>query len=84
MITRTVSGLIGGLLVLMVIFFNERLPFLVNFFIATVCALACFELYSTSKLSKNFKIVIPGLIFSTIYPYLGMGYFGKFLGIFTR
>jgi len=77
MITRTVSGLIGGLLVLMVIFFNERLPFLVNFFIAAVCALACFELYSTSKLSKNFKIVIPGLIFSTILPLFGHGLLWK-------
>ena len=77
MVTRTVSGIIGGLLVLTIIFFNQRLPFLINLFIAIVCILASFELYFTSNLNKNFKIVIPGIVFSTILPLFGHGLFWK-------
>lgn len=77
MVTRTVSGLIGGLLVLLVIFFNQHVPFIINLFIATVCVLASFELYFTSKLNKNLKIVIPGVVFSAILPIFGHGLFWK-------
>ena len=77
MVTRTVSGVIGGLLVLSIIFFNQRVPFLINLFIAVVCILACFELYYTSKLNKNFGIVIPGIVFSTILPIFGHGILWK-------
>lgn len=78
MLTRTVSGIIGGLLVLFVIFFNQRVPFIINLFIAVVCILASFELHYTSRLNKNLKIVAPGVIFSTILPLFGHVFFWKF------
>ncbi len=77
MVTRTVSGIIGALLVLSIIFFNHRFPFLINVFIAVVCVLACFELYYTSKLNKTPSIVIPGAIFSAILPIFGHGFLWK-------
>ncbi len=77
MLTRTVSGIIGGLLVLFVIFFNQRVPFIINLFIAVVCVLASFEIHYTSRLSKNLKIALPGIIFSTILPLFGHVFFWK-------
>lgn len=77
MVTRTISGVLGGLLVLAIIMFNQSFPFLINLFVAAICVLATFEIYAALGIDKTFKIMIPSIIFSAILPILGKGFLWK-------
>ncbi len=73
MIIRTISGLLGGVIVVIVLMFNGTMPFLLNCAVATVCALACYEFFSVMNLHKTAIAVVPSLIFSALLPVLGSG-----------
>lgn len=73
MVTRTVSGVIGGLLVLTIIAFNQSIPFLINLFVAAICVLTTYEIYAALGIDKTFVIMIPSVIFSAVLPIFGRG-----------
>lgn len=73
MAIRTISGLLGGLIVIVVLIFNNTLPFLLNCAISAVCVLAVNEIFSVMGLKKAFKITVPSLIFSALLPLVGNG-----------
>lgn len=73
MAIRTISGLLGGLIVIIVLIFNNTLPFLLNCAVSIVSVFATYEIFSVMGLSKTFKITIPSLIFSALLPLVGEG-----------
>ncbi|MBR1779657.1 MAG: phosphatidate cytidylyltransferase [Clostridia bacterium] len=73
MVKRTISGLIGGLLVIVVIIFNQRVPMITNLFISLVCILTTHEIYCAMGISRIFSLMIPSLIFTAILPIFGFG-----------
>lgn len=73
MIKRTISGLLGGLLVIAVLIFNNRIPIAINLFISLVCILTTYEVYSAMGINKMFSLLIPSLIFTAILPVFGFG-----------
>lgn len=73
MAIRTISGILGGLIVIIVLIFNNTLPFLLNCAVSAVCVFATYEIFSAMGLSKTFKITVPSLIFSALLPLLGNG-----------
>lgn len=75
MVTRTISGVLGGLLVLTIIMFNQSFPFLINLFVAAICVLTTYEIYAALGIDKTFSIMIPSIIFSAILPICGRGFF---------
>lgn len=84
MVTRTISGLIGGLLVLAIIIFNQSFPFLINIFVSTICVLTTYEIYAALGIDKTFEIMIPSVVFAGVAPIFGMGFmFNMSLYIYT-
>lgn len=73
MIKRTISGLLGGLLVIIVLIFNQSVPIAINLFISLVCILTTYEIYSAMGINKMFSLLIPSLIFTAILPVFGFG-----------
>ena len=71
MVTRTISGVLGGLVVIFVLIFNNTLPFLLNVAISIICGFATYEIFSAMGLSKLFKVMVPSVAFSTLLPLLG-------------
>ena len=71
MAIRTISGILGGLIVIIVLIFNNTLPFLLNCAVSAVCIFATYEIFSAMGLGKTFKITVPSLIFSALLPLLG-------------
>ena len=68
MAIRTISGILGGLIVIIVLIFNNTLPFLLNCAVSAVCIFATYEIFSAMGLGKTFKITVPSLIFSALLP----------------
>lgn len=73
MVIRTISGLLGGIIVVIVLTFNATMPFLLNCAVSAVCALASYEVFSVMNLRKTAIAVVPSLIFSVLLPVLGNG-----------
>ena len=73
MIIRTISGLLGGLIVIIVLIFNNTLPFLLNCAVAMVCMLTTYEIFVAMGLGKTLRVTVPSLIFSALLPILGEG-----------
>ena len=73
MIKRTISGLLGGLLVITVLMFNQSVPIAINLFISLVCILTTYEIYGAMGIGKMFSLLIPSLIFTAILPVFGFG-----------
>ena len=71
MVTRTISGVLGGLVVIFVLIFNNTLPFLLNVAISIICGFATYEIFSAMGLSKLVKVMVPSVAFSTLLPLLG-------------
>lgn len=73
MLKRTVSGLIGVVLVLGLLVFNQSVPMLLNVIVALVCACATYEIFSAMGIYKMLEITLPSVIFSMIMPIFGYG-----------
>ncbi len=73
MVSRTISGILGGLVVVFVLIFNNSLPFLLNLVISIICAFATYEIFSVMRLDKMLKVNIPSIVFSMLLPLLGNG-----------
>ena len=73
MITRTLSGIIGGSLVIAALIFNNSFPIVINLMIALVCILSTYEIFSVIGKSEMLEILIPSMIFSAILPLFGYG-----------
>jgi len=71
MLTRIISGVIGGIFALTVLFFNQNLYWLMNLVIGVISVLAISEIFNVLGISKNFLIVIPTIIFTPILPLFG-------------
>lgn len=68
MITRTVSGIIGALLVSVALFFNQTFPLLLNILVAFVSLLSMYEIFVAMGVSKIRILVIPSLLFAFLVP----------------
>lgn len=73
MLKRTVSGLIGVVLVLALLMFNQSIPMLLNVIVALVCACATYEIFSAMGIYKMLEVTLPSIIFSMVMPILGCG-----------
>lgn len=73
MIIRTISGVLGGLIVIIVLIFNNSLPLLLNAAISIISMLATYEIFSAMGLNKMYKVTIPGILFSAMLPFIGNG-----------
>lgn len=73
MAIRTISGILGGLIVIIVLIFNNTLPFLLNIAVSIVCGFSTYEIFSVMGLNKLFRISVPSLIFSMLLPLIGEG-----------
>lgn len=71
MLTRTISGIIGAILVIMVLFFNASVPLIINALIALVCILSMNELFCAMGLKKRNLLAVPSLLFAGIVPLAG-------------
>lgn len=69
--TRVVSGLIGAILVVTVLIFNQSVPISMNLVVGLICFLSTYELFGAMGIKKLFLITIPSMIFSTILPLYG-------------
>ncbi len=68
MITRTVSGIIGAILVIVALFFNQPFPLLLNILVALVSFLSMYEIFVATGVSKIRILIIPSLLFSSLVP----------------
>lgn len=73
MLKRTISGLIGVVLVLGLLIFNQSVPMLLNVILALVCAFATYEIFSAMGIYKMLEVTLPSIIFSMVMPLLGSG-----------
>lgn len=73
MVTRTISGVLGGLVLIFILIFDSSLPFLLNIAVSIICGFATYEIFSAMGLTKLFKVMIPSVIFSMLLPILGYG-----------
>lgn len=73
MAIRTISGILGGIIVIIVLIFNNTLPFLLNCAVSVVCLFVTYEVFSAMGLNKTFKVTLPSLVFSALLPLLGDG-----------
>ncbi len=71
MVTRTISGVLGGLIVIFVLIFNNSLPILLNLAVSVVSIFATYEIFFAMGLNKMYKVTIPSMIFSAMLPILG-------------
>ena len=71
MLTRTLSGIIGGLFVLIALLFNNSFPIVINIMIALVCILSTYEVFSVVGKTDMWEIVIPSMVFSAVLPLFG-------------
>lgn len=71
MVTRTISGVLGGLIVIFVLIFNNSLPILLNLAVSMVSVFATYEIFFAMGLNKMYKVTIPSMIFSAMLPILG-------------
>ncbi len=68
MITRTISGVIGAILVIIVLALNQRLPMLMNILTSIACVLSVAELLKVREEFKKYYITIPCLTFAVLVP----------------
>lgn len=68
MLTRTVSGIIGAILVVCVLIFNQSVPIVINLLIAAVCVLSIAEIFSAMGITKKHVITIPSFVFVSMIP----------------
>lgn len=73
MTKRLISATIGILLVIMVVIFDDSMPFILNYILAAICGMAVFEIFSAMRIEKKYIMVVPSVIFSMIMPLFGMG-----------
>lgn len=71
MLTRIISGVIGGIFVLTVLFFNQNFYWLMNLVVGIISILAIREIFTVLDISKNLLIVVPTLLFTPILPFFG-------------
>lgn len=68
MLIRIISGVIGAIIVIAVVLFNNSLPFLLNIIISLSSMLSIFELFNAIGMRKNYRIFIPSILFAGIVP----------------
>lgn len=68
---RIVSGLTGAAFALIILFFNQNYPWIINLITSTISVLAIKEILSLIGISKNYTISIPTLIFVPMLPLFG-------------
>ncbi len=68
---RVMSGITGTLFVLVVLFFGQRCPWVINIIAAIISALATGEIFSVIGITKKYYITVPTLAFVSILPIFG-------------
>lgn len=70
---RIISGIIGAIFVLFVLFFNKNCMILLNIITSIIAVLAIREIFSVLNISKIFSITIPTFVFVSLIPIFGSG-----------
>lgn len=73
LVIRVISGLVGIILFLAVLFFNASFPILINIFVSLICVLAVHEVFNVIDVKKKLLITISTLIFASVLPLFGFG-----------
>lgn len=76
--TRLTSGIIGGILAIVVLIFNQSFPILINSVISLIATLSIMEIFSVTGISNKLYITIPTAIFVVIMPLFGYGTLWQF------
>lgn len=75
MSTRIISGLIGGFLTLVILFFDQSCPWLINLVTAIISVLAVREIFAVCGTSKIYILTIPTMIFAPLLQLIGFSVF---------
>lgn len=67
MLTRIISGVIGAIFIIMVISFNNSFPLVLNIIISLVSVLSTWELFNAIGVKKNYKFLIPSVLFTGVF-----------------
>ena len=70
---RIISGVTGALFAVLVLFFGQSHPALINLITAAISALAVSEMFAVMDISKIWILSVPSLIFSAFLPAFGYG-----------
>ncbi len=82
--TRIFSGVIGAILTITILIFNQNCLWLINLITAIISVLAMKEIFSVIEISKNYFITIPSMIFASILPITGFSFvWGFFWYLYT-
>ncbi len=73
MVVRTISGILGGILAIIVLVFNNDVPMLLNFVISLICILSVYEVFSAMGVKNMFSVMLPSMVFSAVLPLFGSG-----------
>lgn len=70
---RILSGIIGAILVIAVLVFNETFLWLINVIIASICVFSMLEICTVMRIKRAFFVTLPALVFVPIMPMIGNG-----------
>ena len=70
---RIISGVTGALFAILVLFFGQSHPALINLITAAIAVLAVNEMFAVMGISKVWILSVPSLIFSAFLPAFGYG-----------
>ncbi len=68
---RIISGVIGAILVVAILLFNERFLLLMNILVAMVAALSMIEIFTAMGVTQIFCMTVPTIMFVPIMPIIG-------------
>lgn len=70
---RIISGVLGAVFVLFVLFFNQNCMILLNIITAVIAVLSMREIFTVMNISKSLIITLPTFAFVAILPLFGTG-----------
>ncbi len=70
MVKRILSGVVGISFIIAVIVLSEKIPVIIDIFVAAVCAIAVGEFANATGTLKHWQISFPSMAFAVVYPML--------------
>ena len=70
MVKRILSGVVGISFIVAVIILSEKIPMIIDIFVAAVCAIAVGEFANATNTLKHWQVSFPSMAFAVLYPML--------------
>ncbi|MDO4730505.1 MAG: phosphatidate cytidylyltransferase [Clostridia bacterium] len=68
MAKRIISGTVGAVFIIMVVFFSSVYPIIIDIGISAICACSIFEIFAAVNIKRSFYLVVPSVVFSLLLP----------------